>query len=119
MNALAETAERWRKEAEVLRAYGADRLADAAERHAEELEDAWEAHWRAELGVEQAAEESGYSPGYLRDLVRKGAIPDLRPEGSQGRITIRREDLPRKPGGSKGETEPDPDVAELLDRVGS
>lgn len=117
MNPLAETVARWRREAETLRAYGAKALAEACERHAEELEDAWAAYWREELTVEQAAEESGYSPGYLRDLVREGALPDPRPEGSQGRIRIRREDLPRKPAAARGEQSPDSAVADLLDRI--
>lgn len=115
MNPLEATAARWREEAEVLRAYGADGPAAACERHAEELEDAWAAYWRTELSVQQAAEESGYSVSYLRDCVREGKIPDSRPEGSQGRIRIRRAHLPRKP--ASADEESDPDVRDLFERV--
>lgn len=115
---LTKTAARWRREAETLRGYGADKLAEAAERHAQELEDAWEAYRREELTVDQAAAESGYSPTHIRDLVRRGKIPDLRDEGSQGRIRVRREHLPRKPGpGDAGDHEGDPDVRDLFERV--
>lgn len=117
MNPLAETAARWREAAETLRRWGAGRRAEVLETCADQLDDAWDAYLREELTVERAAEESGYSAGYLRDLVRKSAIPDLRREGSQARIRIRREDLPRKPGGSKGEDAPDPDVRDLFDRI--
>lgn len=115
MNPLEALLDRWREEAAILRRRGATGRADLVESLAAELEDAWAAYWRVELSVERAAEESGYSPAYLRDLVRKGKIPDARPDGSQGRIRIRREHLPRKPGSV--DEEPDPDVRDLFERV--
>lgn len=97
MDPLATLAARWRDEADTLRAYGADRLATATERHAEEVEVALRRWWQEELTVADAAQESGYSAERLRELVREGKIPDPRPEGSRAEIRIRRCDLPRKP----------------------
>lgn len=64
---------------------------------AAELEAALEEHRNEPLTVSEAAEESGYSEDTLREMVREGPLPDTRPPGSQGRITIKRKHLPRKP----------------------
>lgn len=101
MNALERRAEEWRDDAERLRRYGCDRLAETCERHADELEDAFEAYRHEELTVSEAAEETGYSEDWLRQMVREGKIPDTRPPGSQGTIHIKRRDLPRKPAGTE------------------
>ena len=114
--APANLAASWRREAEVLRSYGAADRADTAERHATEMERAFRDWGRQELPISEATDWSGYSAERLRELVREGKIPDGRPSGSQGKIQIRRCDLPRKPGqasegifasgGSAGESVP-------------
>lgn len=113
MNALAELAARWRREAETLRAYGATRLADAAERHAEEATAAFRAWWEQELTITEAADWSGYSRERIRELVRAGEIPDRRPTGARQGIAyrLRRADLPRHPIGKR-----DPDALPLPGR---
>jgi hypothetical protein len=82
----------------VLRAWGASEQAEVLERIATEIESAWSAYWMEQLTVAEAAVESGYSPDYLRELVRDGSIPDRRPPGDCGRIRIQRRHLPRKCG---------------------
>ena len=57
---------------------------------------AWE---RQEMTIAEAAEWSRYSEDHLRELVRDGRLPDQRPPGSQGRIQVRRCDLPLKARG--------------------
>lgn len=117
MGPLAELATRWRDEARTLRSYGADRLADAAERHAEQLEAAVRDHQHEELTVAEAARESGYSVKSLRRMVREDRIPDRRPDGSQAAIRIRRCDLPKKPAAERdpvGEA-----VARHVERAGT
>ncbi len=98
---ITDLAEKWRDEGAVLRRYGQDRLADLCERHADDMEAAFESHAIQELTIAQAADESGYSEDRLRELVREGRIPDNRPPGSQGEMRIRRCDLPRKPGAQR------------------
>lgn len=114
MHSLSALTGRWREEAETLRAYGAHDLADAAERHAAQVEVALRAHEREELTVQEAALESGYSVKRLRELVREGKIPDHRSPGSKGEIRIRRCDLPRKPAGERERVGP---VDELAGRL--
>ena len=106
--------ERFRADAERFREYGADGLAGALEACA-----VYCARWARErqteeLSIPQAAEESGYSETRLRELVRAGAISDGRPPGSQGPITIRRGDLPRKPGAAAPKLDPVDVLAELI-----
>lgn len=110
-NPLERRATEWREDAERLRRYGCDRLADACERHADQLEDAFAEYWREELTVAEAAEETGYSEDWLREMVREGRIPDNRPPGSQGPIRIERRALPRKPSGTES---PDLDVVDAM-----
>lgn len=90
-----------REEAAVFRRRGLEEWATFEESLVDQFEEAWEAWWREPLGIPQASEESGYSEEHLRELVRSGVIPDERPEGSQGRIRIRRCSLPKKPGGGE------------------
>lgn len=95
---LDRLAEEWRRRAEERAEEGA--LLDGErvyQRVARELEGALEEHRNERLTVAEAAEESGYSEDTLREMVRDGRIPDPRPPGSQGRITIKRKHLPRKP----------------------
>ena len=89
-------------EAGLLSGYGCHELASACARHAEELEAAWQEWQGEELTIAQASNESGYSAERLREMVRDGRLPDLRPEGSQGPIRIRRCDMPRRPGANGG-----------------
>lgn len=92
---LLDLADSWRSEAELLRSYGAEQAAEAAERHAEEVEEAVERSRQERLRIKRAAEESGYSEDHLRRLIRDGTIPNA---GDDHRPRVRRRDLPRKPG---------------------
>lgn len=95
---LDQLSAKWCREADSLREYGVESVAEALERCAADLDSSLRAYERERLALPQAVEESGYSAKRLRELVREGKIPDTRPEGSQGEIRIRRGDLPRKPG---------------------
>lgn len=97
-NRLERLATEWRNRAEKRGEEGALLDAEAVySKVALELETALR-QWRNEaLTVAEAAAESGYSEETLRELVRDGPIPDSRPPASQGRITIKRKHLPRKP----------------------
>lgn len=97
MTLLPALPNRWRDEADTLEHHGCEREADQLRQRAREVEQAWEKFWNAELTLGQAAQESGYAETTLREMVGDGRIPDLRPAGSQGRIRIRRRDLPVKP----------------------
>lgn len=108
---LDELADRLRDEAELFRRRGLDREADLEESLAEEVEEALRAHRREELTLKEAAAESGYSVKRLRELVRKGKIPDNRPDGSRGTIRVRRRDLPRKPAGDR---DPEPSAVDSI-----
>ncbi len=105
-DALTELTRTWRREAEVFRSYGEDRLATACEKHAEELEAAAGARRIEAVTLEEAAEAGGYSYSHLQHLVAEGEIENV---GESGAPRIRRCDVPRKPGqgkrraGSKGE----------------
>lgn len=85
-------------EAETLRRWGHAEQADALEQFVGEIEDALAARDRELLTVHEAASESGYSEERLRELVREGTLPDIRPEDSQGQIRIPRGALPKRPG---------------------
>lgn len=95
---LERLAEEWRRRAEERAEEGALLAGDKLYmKVAAELETALREYNNEQLTVAEAAEESGYSEDSLRELVRDGPIPDSRPPGSQGRITIKRKHLPRKP----------------------
>jgi hypothetical protein len=98
----------------VLRRRGAVVQADVLESVAEDFDRRLVEWENQELTVAEAAAESGYSEEHLRELVRAGRLPDNRPPGSEGRILIRRCDLPRKPT-SSGPTEDI--VGELLKAI--
>lgn len=108
---LRDLAVHWGDEAKVLRRRGAPGLADALLSCSDELEAALDAWLHEELDIRTAAAESGYTEDHLRDLVRSGRLPDPRPPGSEGRIHIRRDDLPRRPGPPP----PDADVSIVQD----
>ena len=106
----ADLPREWRHRADCLRRYSAS-AANAWDDAANELEAAL-ARWESEvLSIRQAAVESGYSEDHLRALVRDGAIPDSRPNASQGGSRIRRCDLPRKPGLARGVFQREDDFA--------
>lgn len=87
----------WRADATVLRRRSATVQAEILESVAEDLDQRLEEWATQDLSVADAATESGYTQDHLRELVRRGRLPDRRPHGSEGRIVIRRCDLPRKP----------------------
>jgi hypothetical protein len=78
--------------------FGDEGRARALEWAASEIEAAIQDRADALLPIAEAAAYSGYSVGHLARLVRAGTIPDVRQPGTRGRITIRRRDLPTKPG---------------------
>lgn len=83
----------FRCEAELLRRWGAEAQATAAEHAAARVKETLAA-WRSEaLTVAEAAIESGYSEAHLRRLLGECRIDNA---GSAGRPRIRRADLPRK-----------------------
>lgn len=93
-------AARWRSDAETLRRYGQDGIADATEEHARELLAAW-TEWETEaLTLREASEESGYSYSRLQHLVSEGALANV---GGEGAPRVRRCDLPRHPSGEAAE----------------
>jgi hypothetical protein len=82
-----------RKEAEVLRLWGADAQAGAAEAMADRIEGRLEA-WRLEsLTIAEGSTESGYSEAHLRRLIAGGRVPN---RGDRGSPRVRRSDLPKK-----------------------
>lgn len=103
MSPFEELVARLRREAELLRRRGLEREARLEESIAEDVEAALRDWRHEELTVAEAADESGYSPKTLRRMVREGRIPDSRPEGSKGKIRVRRRDLPRKPGAERNQ----------------
>lgn len=91
----------WRDEAKRYSADGALVPADKLlGRVAGELEFSWQSWWTEPLNITQAASTSGYTAAHLREMVRKGEVQHASPEA--GPITIRRCDLPRKPGSLAG-----------------
>lgn len=111
MTSLLELAHRWTAEAELLRGYGAQEAAAAAERHARELEEAIQAAQDEALTLSEAATESGYSKRRLRELVAEETIPNA---GKKGAPRIRRGDLPRKAGRGDDGFDPVAEAQELL-----
>ena len=102
-----------RHRAALLASHGAAEAATTCERVADDLEAAFHAWWCAELSVVEAVAESGYSPDRLRELVREGRIPDVRPSAESGEIRLRRSDLPRRPRPAR----PSPVVTALAAQV--
>ena len=94
---FADLCGRWLEEASLLRAWGACAQADVLERTTQEVQAAWSLYCDELLPVAQASEESGFSPEHLRNLVRNGRLQAAR-DGERGRISIRRGDLPLRPG---------------------
>lgn len=93
-DAVLSLLDRWRADAAVLRRRGAPTVADALEACAAELEAAVDAWLVEELSIREAAAESGYSEDHLRELVR---TDQLAGRNANGRVRVRRSDLPRRP----------------------
>lgn len=96
-DSVRDATERQLERAATLRGCGFDREANLIEKIVSEYRQALRRHADELLTIRQAAAESGYSKDRLRQLVRQGKIRDHRPDGSEGRIHVRRGDLPRKP----------------------
>lgn len=80
-----------------------DRLGEIAARAARE---AWRRWWTERLTVTEAATWSGFSADWIYEQIREGKLPDPRPTGSQGRVWVRRCDLPRRPALHPGRPAP-------------
>ena len=106
--AIHALAERWRRDAEVLRRHGCGQLADLNERHAVDMLGALEADADELVTLSEAAALSGYSTRHVRNL----GLPQY---GRKGAPLYRRGDLPCKPGHDpeRGQRE----AAELLARM--
>jgi hypothetical protein len=90
-------AARWRKDADVLRRYGATGRARMLEHLAGELELSTTNEAAAPVDLSTAAELSGFTRGHLRRLYREGKLIAVAVE--RGEPLFRVSDLPRKPGG--------------------
>lgn len=89
LTGLRALADRWRKDADLLRRRGAPRQADALESAAEELSERLR-EWSLELlTLEQAAAEAGLS----YDTVQRKVGGELPNAGEKGRPRVRRCDL--------------------------
>lgn len=109
---VSDLIQEWREEAEPLRRYGADSLAQAAEQHAEQLEAALDARQLNTVTLEEAAELGGYSYSHLQRLVDDGTIPNA---GRKGAPRIFWKDVPRKPGHKAGEQQGSRTKLEILE----
>lgn len=89
--AIVALAERWRRDAEVLRRHGCGQLADLNEQHAADMLGALDADADELVTLSEAAALSGYSTRHIRNL-------DLPQHGRKGAPLYRRGDLPCKPG---------------------
>ncbi len=86
---------RWRGDAAVLRRRGAEDYAALLDGCAAELEailsdGAWES-----VTLVEGSRASGYSVAHLRRLIAEGVLRNV---SNNGRVRVRRGDLPRKPG---------------------
>lgn len=89
MDPLVELADRWRADAERFRSYGAERLATACEKHAEELEEQLR-EWSLELlTLKEAARETGLK----YDTIQRKVGSELPNAGKKGSPRVRRADL--------------------------
>jgi hypothetical protein len=89
-----------REKAAELRTYGAGEIAQTFDQISIDLGVEFRTWWLAELSVAEAAAESGYCEERLREMARQGSLPHQKGDGTKGRLTIARCDLPRRPRGS-------------------
>ncbi len=90
MSFVTAMASQIRREAEVLRAWGAESFARAAEHAAELLETAWSKWLDQDLTPEEAAAETDLRPDTVRKKIAKGEWPN---SGRPYRPRIKRRDL--------------------------
>jgi hypothetical protein len=102
------------KAKELRESFGAEGRARALEWAATKVETALISEADRIVYLPEAGRISGYCEGHLARLVRKGDIPDMRPENSHGRIKVRVGDLPTKPGRKHT---PPADVHDLASRL--
>ena len=88
----------WRQRAELLRENGAGGHAKAVEVCADELETWTATHEEEALTLAEAVKVSAYSEKHLRRLVDQGELEDV---GTDGKLALRRGDLPRKVKGRR------------------
>ncbi len=104
---------RLRDRAEQLHLYAAAEAAATCVAIADELECDFAEWWSSELSVAEAAGECGYTPDYLRELVRKGELQHRREAGSKSEIRVRRCDLPKRSANGRS----DVTIAELANQI--
>lgn len=89
-----ELAREWGETADLLKDHVAVGAARAYLRCAAKLQERVKDYLDEQLDAEAAAEESGYHPGHVTRLIDEGKIPPA----EVGHHTVRRRNLPRKPG---------------------
>ncbi len=115
MTSLLELANRWRSEAGLLRSYGAEEAAAAAEKHAGELLTVVQEAEDELLSPMEAAKVSGLSTRRLRELRAEGKLKNY---GREGAPRYRRGQLPLKVLGTAAPSDFDPS-AEAAKIIGS
>lgn len=114
MSGLRTLADQWREEARVLRErYGQGSLAQLAEAHAAELDEALRAGQDEVLTLGEAAAASGYSERRLRELVAEGKLANM---GERGRPRFRSGDLPRRARKASGPFDADAVARRVMGR---
>jgi hypothetical protein len=116
MDALIALVERWKADATILEAYGANQ-AVVARKYATELE-AGILEWQLEALTLSAAErESGYSYSTLQQMVADGEVPNA---GEKNKPRIRRCDMPKKAGRRSLELmRSEPDLVDMVLAAGN
>ncbi len=92
---LTELAARWRKEATLLRRWGAEAHSTVLECCTGELEAALRESELEAVTLQEAAKESGFSYSTIQKKVASGELPNM---GTKNCPRVRRGDLPRKAG---------------------
>ena len=100
------------RETETLRENGADHAATARLALIQRLLAAATAWLDGEIDVAEASREAGLCAETIRRAVRRGLIPDRRPEG-HGRHRIRRRDLARIAAHPEGPYDPVADAQDI------
>lgn len=91
---LADVLARWRADADALERNGCAREARLLSRCAEEVDGVLADVDAEPVTLDVASRASGYSVAHLRRLVADGALRNV---STNGRVRVRRGDLPRKP----------------------
>lgn len=91
---LLRVIQRWRDEADRYERDQAQVAGDKVLRRvADEAEHAFAEWWTEPLDISEASDWTDYSESHLRKLIREGKLRDVR---NEGRLRVRRCDLPRK-----------------------